>query len=391
MTDPTQPIQWRHLLYLLLSLAMVAAPHAERLPWWIIGLVIALLAWRVYLGYARLELPNRWLLFLIAMGASIGVFLSYRSIFGRDAGVALLVIMLGLKLLETRTLRDAMLLIYLGYFLVITNFLHSQTIPTALYMVACTVVITATMIGLNYARTEPPFRVQLRAAGVMLAQAVPLMVALFLLFPRVPGPLWGLPQDAFSGVSGLSDTMTPGSLSRLTLSDAVAFRVTFNSEIPRRRHLYWRGPIMWDFDGRTWSVPRFFYNTPKVEASGELVSYEITLEPHNRRWLFALDVPAMVPPLAFISGDLQIMSSDPVNHRRRYEMRSYVNATYGVAENRFALRRALNLPAGVNPKTLELAQALRAKHADDLALVEDALRMFRDQNFLYTLEPPLLG
>ena len=391
MTDPKQPIAWRHLQYLLLSLAMVAAPHAERLPWWIIGLVTALFAWRAYLGYARLELPNRWLLFLIAMGASIGVFLGYRSIFGRDAGVALLVIMLGLKLLETRTLRDAMLLIFLGYFLVITNFLHSQTIPTALYMVACTVVITATMIGLNYARTEPPFHVQLRAAGVMLAQAVPLMVVLFLLFPRVPGPLWGLPQDAFSGVSGLSDTMSPGSLSRLTLSDAVAFRVTFISELPRRRHLYWRGPIMWDFDGRTWSVPRFFYNTPKIEASGEAVSYEITLEPHNKRWLFALDVPAMVPPHAFISGDFQIMSSDPVNQRKRYEMQSYVNATYGLVENRFALRRALNLPAGLNPKTLELAQALRAKHADDLGLVEGVLQMFRDQNFLYTLEPPLLG
>ena len=391
MTSPDQPIHWRHQLYLLLSLTMVAAPHTERLPWWITGLVSALFAWRAYLGYARLELPNRWLLFLIAMAACIGVFLSYRSLVGRDAGVALLVIMLGLKLLETRTLRDAMLLIFLGYFLVITNFLHSQTIPTALYMVACTVVITATMINLNYAQTEPPFRVQLRSAAVMLAQSVPLMMVLFLLFPRVPGPLWGLPQDAFSGVSGLSDTMSPGSLSRLTLSDAVACRVKFEGELPRRRYLYWRGPIMWDFDGRTWSVPRFFYNTPKVEASGEMVSYEITLEPHNKRWLFALDVPAVVPPFSFISGDLQIMSSDPVNHRRRYEMKSLVNATYGVIENRFALRRALNLPAGLNPRTLELAQALRARNADDTQLVEEVLRMFRSENFSYTLEPPLLG
>jgi transglutaminase-like putative cysteine protease len=391
MTSPDQPIHWRHQLHLLLSLTLVTAPHAERLPWWIIGLVAALFAWRAYLGYARLELPNRWLLFLVAMAACIGVFLSYRSIFGRDAGVALLVIMLGLKLLETRTLRDAMLLIFLGYFLVITNFLHSQTIPTALFMVACTVVITATMIALNYAQTEPPFRVQLRAAGVMLAQSVPLMAVLFLLFPRVPGPLWGLPQDAFSGVSGLSDTMSPGSLSRLTLSDAVAFRVKFEGDLPRRRFLYWRGPVMWDFDGRTWSVPRFFYNVPKVEASGEMVSYEITLEPHNKRWLFALDVPAMVPPFAFISGDLQIMASDPVNHRRRYEMQSLVNATFGVVENRYALRRALSLPDGRNPRALELAQALRARHSDDLALVEEVLRMFRGENFFYTLEPPLLG
>ena len=141
--------------------------------------------------------------------------------------MALLVVMLALKLLETRVLRDAMLLIFLGYFLVITNFLYSQTIPTALYMLACIWVITTTMIGLHYARREPPLAARFRTAGILLAQSTPLMLVLFLLFPRVTGPLWGLPQDAHAGATGLSDTMTPGSLSNLILSDAVAFRVKF--------------------------------------------------------------------------------------------------------------------------------------------------------------------
>lgn len=391
MTDPKQPIAWRHVVYLLLSLTMVAAPHSYYLPWWAVALVCALIAWRAYLGYASLVLPNRWLLFLIAAAATLGIFMSYRTIFGRDAGVALLVIMLGLKFLETRTLRDAVLLIFLGYFLVITNFLRDQTIPTAVYMLACTLVITATMISLNYARSEPPFRAQLRQAGVLLAQSVPLMLALFLLFPRVPGPLWGLPQDAFSGVSGLSDTMTPGSLSRLTLSDEVAFRVTFESEIPRLRHLYWRGPVMWDFDGRAWKVSRFFYNVPRVEVSGEPVEYEVTLEAHNKRWLFALDVPVMAPPLAFIGGDFQLYSNEPVVKRTRYGMRSHLNAAYGQVESRFAIRRALALPADTNPQALSLARSLRAKHSDDTALVREVLQMFRGQDFFYTLEPPLLG
>jgi len=258
-------------------------------------------------------------------------------------------------------------------------------------MLACTLVITATMISLNYARTEPPFRVLLRTAGILLTQSVPLMVVLFVLFPRVPGPLWGLPQDTFSGVSGLSDTMTPGSLSKLTLSDVVAFRVKFESPIPRLRHLYWRGPIMWDFDGRTWSAPRFFYNAPLSETSGEEVSYEITLEPHNRRWLFALDIPGTVPPLAFISGDFQLYSNEPVKNRMRYDMKSYLNAKYGLSEGRLALRRALQLPPDSNPRAVEFARSLRAKHADDVPLVEEVLRMFRNQNFFYTLEPPLLG
>jgi transglutaminase-like putative cysteine protease len=392
MTDSKQPIAWRHVCYLLLSLSMVTIPHVLYLPWWIIAVTVTLIGWRAYLGYARYALPGRWMLMLVAGAATIGVFISYRTIFGREAGIALLVIMLGLKFLETRTLRDAVLLIYLGYFLVITNFLRDQTIPVALYMLACTVVITATMISLHHAATEPAFRVQLRKAGVLLAQSVPLMLVLFLLFPRVPGPLWGLPQDTRSGVSGLSDTMTPGSLSRLTLSDEVAFRVKFEGDMPRRRHLYWRGPVMWDFDGRTWTVPRFLYNVPKVRVSGEPLDYEVTLEPHNRRWLFALDIPGKVPPLSLMGGDFQIYSNEPVKNRMRYEMTSYLNATYGATENRYALRRALQLPANSNPRAAEHARSLREKHGDaDQPLVEEVLRMFRDQPFFYTLEPPPLG
>ena len=390
MTDPKQPLSWRHVRWLLVSLALVAAPHATHMPGWTIGLVVMLIAWRAYVGYARLALPNRWLLLLIALVATIGVFLGYRTIFGRDAGVTLLVIMLGLKLLETRTLRDAMLLSFLGYFLVITNFLYSQTIGTGLYMLACTVFITATMMNLNYADAEPPFRVQLRTACVLLAQSVPLMLVLFLLFPRVSGPLWGLPRDAFSGMSGLSDTMTPGSITNLVLSDAVAFRVRFESEMPRAKDLYWRGPLMWDFDGRTWSAQSVVYTAPRIAAEGDAVRYEVTLEPHNRRWLFALDLPAVAPPQSVVSADYQIYSVRPVNNRLRYDMTSLLNARFGAVESRFALNRALQIPPRSNPRAQELGQALRRKHADDEGIIAEMLGMFR-RNFVYTLEPPPLG
>src|SRR6185503_1293552 len=170
MTDAKAPLRLHHVVWLLVGLAMVAAPHIERLPWWLTVLVVTLAAWRVYLGYASLPLPGRWLLILVVIGTTAGVYFNYRTIFGRDAGVALLVVMLALKLLETRVLRDGMLLIFLGYFLVITNFLYSQTIPTALYMLGCIWIITATMIGLHHTRNEPPFRVQLRTAGVYLVQ-----------------------------------------------------------------------------------------------------------------------------------------------------------------------------------------------------------------------------
>ena len=215
------------MLWLTAALALVAAPHAERLPWWIMVLAAMLAVWRLYLGRKRFELPRKSLIILIVAGITAAVFLNYRTLFGRDAGVALLIVMLALKLLETQSRRDALLVIFLGYFLVFTNFLYSQTIPAALYMLVCVWIITATMIGCNYTQPQPGYRSQLRAAGLMLLQSAPLMLVLFLFFPRTTGPLWRLPQDAHAGVSGLSDSMSPGSVAELSLSDAVAFRVEF--------------------------------------------------------------------------------------------------------------------------------------------------------------------
>ena len=391
MTDSRDPLRLRHVLWLLAGLAMVAAPHVERLPWWLVGLVMTLAAWRVYLGHASLPLPGRWLLILVVIGATTGVYFNYRTIFGRDAGVALLVVMLALKLLETRVLRDAMLLIFLGYFLVLTNFLYSQTILTGLYMLACTWLITTTMVGLHYARREPPLAARFRAAGILLAQSTPLMLVLFLLFPRVTGPLWGVPQDALAGATGLSDTMSPGSLSNLILSDAVAFRVKFVGNQPLPKQLYWRGPVMWDFDGRTWTAPRVLYGTPEFTAHGPPTAYEVTLEPHNKRWLFALEVPGKVPPLAFASADFQLYAVTPVNARMRYEMTSFLDFSYGLTENPAALRRALALPAGSNPRTTALGHELRARHQDDRAVMQAVLTRLRNEKFFYTLTPPLLG
>jgi transglutaminase-like putative cysteine protease len=226
---------------------------------------------------------------------------------------------------------------------------------------------------------------------MFLAQCVPLMLVLFLLFPRVSGPMWGMPQDTSSAVSGLSDTMTPGSISDLILSDAVAFRVRFDGNVPMPKHLYWRGPVMWDFDGRAWTAPRVLYGSPQFSTNGSPVAYELTLEPHSKRWLFALDLPGKIPPRAFISSDFQLLALEPVNNRVRYQMVSFLDFRYGIAANRTALRRALALPAGFNPRAIEFARTLRARHKDDRALTREVLALFRNEKFFYTLTPPLLG
>src|SRR3989338_3272052 len=239
------------LIYgLLLSVLMVIAPHANHLPLWVSSLCVTMLLWRAYLTYSGGPLPKRWLLTLITVAGIGGVAINFITLFGREAAVTLLVLMAALKFLELRTARDAMVLIYLSCFIVITNFFYSQSIPTALYMFTTLIVVMTTWVHLHAQNIT--LKPRLRVASALLLQAIPLTLILFVLFPRVQGPLWGLPQDAFAS-SGLDDRMAPGSLSRLILSDEVAFRVNYADKPPRREQMYWRGPVLWNFDGRTWT------------------------------------------------------------------------------------------------------------------------------------------
>ena len=388
--DPA--LSLRSTLWLIAALVLVAAPHGARVPLWIVTLAVMLIAWRVYLARARLGLPRKWLLLTIVAGTVVGVYLHYRTIFGRDPGIALLLVMLALKLLETRTRRDGVLACLLGYFLVITNFLHSQTIVTGFYMLLCVWLITAGMIDLQLRQPGVSYRMPLRQSGVLLLQSAPLMLVLFLFFPRVQGPLWGLPHDAYSALSGLSDTMSPGSFVNLTLSDAVAFRVEFKEQAPPPKDLYWRGPVMSDFDGYSWSAPPYAYGSEaRYDAVWPPVEYSVTLEPHNNRWLLALDLPASVPPGAASTSDFQLRAAAPVTTRVRYDMRSFLNPVFGASETTRSLRRALRLPQGYNPRAAEFARGLRQRFADDKALMNEVLSMFRNEAYFYTLSPPQLG
>ena len=392
MTAAADRLPARQIGWLLVSLAMVMAPHAERVPWWVTVLAVTLLVWRLYITLYGLSLPRKWLLFVIAAGALAGVYLSYGRILGRDSGVTLLLVMLALKLLEMATLRDAMVLIFISYFLVITNFLYSQTIPTAIYLLVAVWLITATMIGFQYRRQQPPHAHQLKNAGIMLLQSAPLMLVLFVLFPRVQGPIWGMPQDAYAGMTGLSDEMSPGSVSRLIVSDAIAFRVSFDSPMPPVNQLYWRGPVMWDFDGHTWTAPRIPFVAPReYQARDSAIEYAVTVEPHGKRWLFALDLPSRTPPRSILTNDFQILFQTNLTSRLRYDMASHLSYRNNAAPGRYELQRALQLPGTANPRSRELAVAMRKRASDERAYATAVLAMFRAQNFYYTTTPPLLA
>ncbi|MBE0625460.1 MAG: DUF3488 domain-containing transglutaminase family protein [Burkholderiales bacterium] len=387
---PNPAIQARHLFWLLAGLALVAAPHTPRLPWWLNLIALILFAWRIYLARGKRALPQKWLLVLFVVGGVLGVYLTYRTIFGRDSGVALLVLFLSLKLLELHHQRDAVVLVLLSYFLALTNFFYTQTLPIAGLMLVSTLVNTASLV--NFSAPGRALQANLKTAGVLLAQAVPVMLLLFFLFPRVQGPLWGLPQDAYSGVTGLSDSMSPGAISRLSQSDAIAFRVRFADDVPPRSRLYWRGPVFWNFDGRTWRAGTVrSFSEIRFEGRGKPYDYEVTLEPHKFNWLFALELGAKIPENAKVTPDNMLLARTQVRDRVRYDMRSYTDFTQGSADDAGELRPGLQLPAGFNPRSRRLAQEWKAGAATDAAIAGKALSYFRDEGFAYTLEPPLLG
>jgi len=389
MTQNALPL--RNFVWLFAGLALAAAPHASHLPTWVTGATALFLLWRLYLSWQQAPLPPRWLVLLVATAALAGVYLNQRTLFGREAGVTLLVMLLALKLMEMRTLRDVHVVTFLAYFLTLTNFFYSQTVFTAILMLATVVVITASLVGFNAPQCRAPeiFRV----AGTLLAQAGPVMLLLFFFFPRVPGPLWGMPQDAFAAVTGLSDTMSPGAISRLSQSDAIAFRVKFEGEPPPRAQRYWRGPVFWEFDGKTWrpgGVPRI-RSSVQFAALGPPVDYEVTLEPHDRHWLFALDLPARVPPNARVTNDYLLLSLAPVRSRLRYDMRSYpeYRATAGGGEE--DLEAATEFPSRFNPRAQRLAREWRTTLGNDEAILRRAIQFLRDGQYQYTLQPPVLG
>ncbi|WP_293374876.1 DUF3488 and transglutaminase-like domain-containing protein [Nevskia sp.] len=395
-TLPIERLPRAALLRLLAVLSLVLAPHLPRLPGWAAALVIVILLWRTAAALRGWPMLPGWMRVLLTIAAFAGIYLSFGRVSGQTAGVALITVMAALKLTELRTRRDMMVMVFLLYFLLITHFLFSQELWTAAYLLVSATLITALLIDANHPGGVLPLRVGGAMAGGMVLRALPLMVLIFVLFPRIPGPIWGLPADAGAARSGLSDSMSPGEISNLIGSEEIAFRVRFTGPVPPARERYWRGPSFLRFDGRKWDsgLRPLDLEAPMAELRGPAYRYEVTLEPTRTPWLFALDLPARValPDDAVINADHQlVLNKGEVRERRLYRLQSHPDYRLQ-AELPTPLRTlALALPKTANPRSVALARQWRSETGSDAAIVERALRMFREQDFHYTLQPPVLG
>jgi transglutaminase-like putative cysteine protease len=375
---------------LLLTAALSLLPFLPELPWLIATLAVLLLLWQGWLTKQDAAAPARSVMILLAiLGASLCL-AEYRTLFGREAGLTMLALFLPLKLLESRSQRDARATLLLCCFMMTGQFLNAQNLGVAATVLLCAVAILATSARLE--RPDLALRPALGSAGKLLAGALPLMVLLFVLFPRIDGPLWRLPGDAQASTSGLSDTMQPGSIAELILSGEIAFRAEFEGALPPPRERYWRGPVLTDFDGRVWRE-RFAgaFAAPRYETRGPAYRYTLTLEPHNRPWLLALDFPGPGISRARYGSALNLLSTQPVSNRLRLDLTAYPASQVGLDESDGRLRAALNLPVGRNPRTVAAGRELETRFPDPRARLAAAIALLRDAKLTYTLNPPLLG
>ena len=402
------PREARDTLFLLGVIGWLILPLVAQLPLWCSALAATVLAWRAVLTLQNRPLPRRaWLVLLLVLTVA-GTWASHRTLLGRDAGVTLVVVLLALKTLELRARRDALVVFFLGFFALLTNFFYSQSLPVAAAMLVGLLGLLTALVNAHRPVGEPSLRESAAVALRMALAGAPIMLALFLFFPRF-APLWGIPSDALTGRSGLSSTMEVGQVAKLALDDGIALRVKFDGAPPPQGELYFRGPVLSRFDGRQWTArggPGFeglgLPPPSDLQVQGEPVRYEVTLEPSHRPWLLTLDVAPHAPELpegrgARLTGDLQWLSPRPVTELLRYRAESYPRFHYGLAggdgKPRRDLDEYLRLPAGYNPRTLALAEQLRAQvgEGNALALVQVALERLRRGGYVYTLEPGVAG
>lgn len=386
--DQAARLWWTSAIALLASLL-----HWTHLTPWVPLLLCLCLAWRLAVVTLGWRLPRPMWRRLLALAAFLGVLFQYRTFNGVQAGSALLTVMIAMKVMETNSRRDQLVLIITAYFLLFAGFLISQSILSMIYLVAVVWVTTIGLLQLSRRGNLLPVRDTVRISGQLLAQAVPIMLVLFVLFPRLPGPLWALPSQSNRATTGLSNSMSPGDITDLGLSDAVAFRVNFAGRPPRPDELYWRGPVLTHFNGRTWSQPQGrgrFGRRSTLSYSGEPVHYRIRLEPHGQNWLLALDMPSEWPEREGIVLDshYQLKRFQPIRNRVDLAMTSYPQFTAAEELNSAQIELYTRLPPERNPRTRALARRWLADGAGATAIITRALNYFRANPFYYTLTPP---
>lgn len=396
-------------LWLVITIIACSLPQLLRGHLWQAGLVVLVMVIRSLADRQRIQLPGKAIRGLLMVGVVGITWITFGRIYGPEAGVALLVSLFSLKYLEVVRQRDAYVVIVLGYFVCATALLFERGPGMFAYVLLCMLLLTTCLIGINHSDTGARPMGHVRRAVAMSLQAVPVMLVLFVLVPRV-APLWNMKIDSGQARTGMSDSMSPGEISELSQSSELAFRVAFDGAIPEKGERYWRGLTLSHFDGRTWqqAIPRgvdkqaylFQKGGPEPEWHKSLMAqdrgsgyrYQVIMEPTQRTWLFAMKVPVLEQGEAGLARDMRLVASRPISESVGYTVTSYPNLSSAIGLERSDRALMLSLPEdqNVGRRARGLAQQWQLDSSTDADVVKQALRHFREKPFYYTLKPPPL-
>ncbi|MCM0611884.1 DUF3488 domain-containing transglutaminase family protein [Marinobacter sediminum] len=384
----------RALLWLIASFALSLMPQWDRLPLWLVAACVVLAAWRWLAQYGRVRLPGRWLrtgIMLVLISVYVA---TVQGRFTVDTAASFFVLAVGLKWLETRTVRDFYVLFFILVYLTTVNFLFHQEILWTLVNLTSIALLLVGLQVLNAPDLPKGMQSGWRRLVLLLVKVLPIVVLLFIFFPRM-APLWSVPLVSGEARTGISDTMRPGDISSLAQSSERAFRVTFGGEMPEYRDRYWRGLILDYLDGETWKQGRteVFERPGRVAVDGgigDLKSgeYDVLLEPTDQRWAFGLEGSRALSDNVIEESEDLFRFRRPADSAVRYRLGPEGAGVYDDAQLAPAeARRYLQLPSGGNARSREFARDLGSR-LDDLGVVRTLLSRFREQAYFYTLRPP---
>lgn len=385
----------RLLVFAIGLITLTVLPHIGHLRFEIIAVFLALVSWRLAAIRWHKVPRNRWLIYLFAaLGFSVSAWI-YGAPLGRDPGVAFLIVLVGLKCLEINAVRDLRIVLLLGLFMIITHFLYADGISWILPLLALVVALTWLLMQIEHADPRRFVNSDLKLAGKMLVQALPFVLILFYLFPRLSGSIFLFQADTNDAVTGLNETLNMGTISNLIQSQEIAFTATFfNQNVPPPAERYWRGGVFWVTDGRQWSRGKFapFLNLPpyKADLRGQIYHYEIELAPTGQNWLYSLDFPISIPGNSRIDTDHHVYTTRPIDQPYRYELISNV-APIQEPLSDIAKWQSLNLGGTViTPRLDTLVQQFAENANSSTEIAQRVLNYFNQNDFVYTLKPPLL-
>jgi len=400
----------RDTLFLLATIAAVTLPHGGHLPPWATVLTGLILAWRGWLAWSGRALPGRWVLLAALLLAASLTWLTHRTLMGREPGITMLVMLMALKSLELRARRDAFVVFFLGFFLVLTQFLYSQSMLMAVWMLLSVWALLSAVVLAQMPVGQPSLALAAKLALRTCAIGLPVMVGLFLLFPRI-APLWGIPAETV-GRTGLSSQMAFGAMSEIASDDSIALRLRFDNPgnvPPPPEARYFRGPVLGAFDGRLWTANELGYEgaADPLQVMGTPLGYEITVEPARIKVLPLLEMAPGAAGSSLDAGgvvvtrgpELDFAAARPIAQRLRLSTSAYLSYRAGPLENSLALQSNLSLPPSFNPRTMEWAAAFRKQrrfadlNENNLAevLAPAVLEYLRTNDYSYTLAPGRYG